>query len=394
MKIDLVFPVLPPTLDGIGDHTARLSAALQITDQVRVLCAQPNHDTIPGVEVVPAFHLETRRGVRELRTTVEEQPPDWLILQFNQFSYGRWGLNPFLPITLFRIKRACPSTRIAWLAHEDFMPATTLKFAVMSTWQRAQFWALGQLADHIFFTTDYWVEAYQSWFPDTPMERLAVGSNIPRVHASREIERARLGLAQDAFVVGYFGSLHNSRLLSTLHGALRRLRARNERVIVLYVGPDGETLQEVLGDVPVHDAGALPAKDVSRCFTAMDLHLTPILDGVSTRRGSFMTGLQHGVPTVTTSGPHTAPWIQDVHGSAFLLAPEDAPDEFARHAVTLMTSAAHRRSIGTEGQAFYQKHFDWPVLAAQLRHALAPDISPTPTNGSPHSPLPRSSHYS
>jgi glycosyltransferase involved in cell wall biosynthesis len=378
MNIDLVFPVLPPTLDGIGDHTARLAAALSPTDQVRVLCAQPDHTPLPGVEVIPAFDLHTRRGIQNLQEAVREHPPDWLLVQFNQFSYGRWGLNPFLPLTLYQIKRACPSTRIAWLAHEDFMPATTLKFALMSTWQRAQFWALGHLADHIFFTTDYWVEAYKSWFPNTPMQRLAVGSNIPNVNTSRDAERARLGIAPDAFVVGYFGSLHNSRLLPTLRTALRQLRRLNDQVLVLYVGPEGNGLQEILGAVPVHNAGVLPAGDVSRCFAAMDLHLTPILDGVSTRRGSFMTGLQHGVPTVTTSGPHTAPWMQAAHDDAFLLAPEDAPDQFARHARALMTNDTHRRRIGTGGQAFYRQHFDWPVLATQLRRALDAE-TPSPT---------------
>lgn len=380
MNIDLVFPVLPPTLDGIGDHTARLAEALGATDQVRVLCAQPDHTPLPGVEVIPAFDLHTRRGIQHLRESVLEHPPDWMLVQFNQFSYGRWGLNPFLPLTLYQIKRACPSLQLAWLAHEDFMPATNLKFALMSTWQRAQFWALGHLADHIFFTTDYWVDAYRSWFPNTPIQRLAVGSNIPDVNASRDIERARLELDPDAFVVGYFGSLHNSRLLPTLHATLRRLRATNDRLVVLYVGPQGDELRATLHDVPVHDAGALPAPEVSQCFSAMDLHLTPILDGVSTRRGSFMTGLQHGVPTVTTSGPHTAPWMQAAHDDAFLLAPEDDPDQFARHARTLMTNAAHRRRIGTGGEDFYQQHFDWPVLATQLRSALTSPDGPSPAH--------------
>jgi len=377
MRLDLVFPVLPPTLDGIGDHTARLAAALAPTDQVRVLCAQPDHAPIPGVEVVPAFDLHTRRGIRSLRDAVQPDPPDWLLVQFNQFSYGRWGLNPYLPLTLYQIKRACPATRIAWLAHEDFMPVTSLKFALMSTWQRTQFWALGRLADRIFFTTDYWVDAYRSWFPHTPMERLAVGSNIPAVDTARAAERDRLGFGSDAFVVGYFGSLHNSRLLPMLRTTLRSLRAANEDLIVLYVGPQGNALRDALPDVPIRDAGALPAPDVSRCFAAMDLHLTPILDGVSTRRGSFMTGLQHGVPTVTTRGRHTASWMAAADGTAFLLAPEDDPGLFSRYAHALMTDPDRRRQIGTAGQAFYRRHFDWPVLADQLRRALTANDPPS-----------------
>jgi glycosyltransferase involved in cell wall biosynthesis len=334
----------------------------------------------------------------QLLDAVRHDPPDWLVLQFNQFSYGRWGLNPYLPLVLRRIKRECPSLRIAWLAHEDVVPCTSLRFAVMSSWQWAQFWALGQLADQIFFTTDVWVSTYRSWFPNTPMQCLPVGSNIPRVDANRSSVRARLGIEPDTFIVGYFGSLHNSRLLPTLRSALGRLRSTNDQVEVLYVGSKGDALRHELPGVPIHDAGALPADAVSRCFAAMDLHLTPFLDGVSTRRGSFMTGLQHGLPTVATEGAHTAPWMADAHDEAFLLAPEDDPDAFAEHAHDLMMNPARRRALGAGGRAFYDRHFDWPVLASTLRGALAdhgtadgPPTAPPPspmTDAAPASSVP------
>ena len=371
MRLDLVFPVLPPTLDGIGDHTHRLAAALAPTDDVRVLTAQPDHTPLPGVEVVQAFSLPPRRGVLALPAAVRSDPPDWLLLQFNQFSYGRWGLNPYLPLALRRIKQECPTLRVAWLAHEDAVPLTSLRFAVMATWQWTQFWALGQLADQIFFTTDVWVDTYRSWFPDTPMQCVPVGSNIPQVEALRSVERKRLKIAQDAFIIGYFGSLHNSRLLPTLRLALQRLRSVNDRVEVLYVGTKGDALRAELPGVPVHDAGVLPPEAVSRCFAAMDLHLTPFLDGVSPRRGSFMTGLQHGLPTVTTKGPHTATWMEEAHDQAFLLAPEDDPEAFATSALALMKDPVRRRTLGAGGRAFYKRHFDWPVLANTVRSTLA-----------------------
>lgn len=377
MQIDLVFPVLPPTLDGIGDHTARLAEELACTDSVRVLCAQSQTTPIPGVDIVTAFDNDTRSGIRSVRSALEARVPDWLVVQFNQFSYGKWGLNPFLPLTLYEIKKAHPDLKLAWLAHEDFVPATTWKFAIMSSWQRAQFWALGRLANRIFFTTDYWVDKYRSWFPDVPIQQLSVGSNIPRVDSDPSVERKHLDLPPDAFVVGYFGSMHNSRLLPTLRRTLRWLYQRNERVLLLYVGPDGERLRNTIPDVPIHDAGALPAEEVSRCFSVMDAHLTPILDGVSTRRGSFMTGLQHGIPTVSTYGPHTAPWMREAHGEAFLLAPEDDSDQFARYAHEMMTTPSLRRKIGENGRQFYERHFDWPVVADQLRRSLTHSKRPS-----------------
>lgn len=366
MRIDLIFPVLPPTLDGIGDHTARLAAALAAHADVRVLTAQADHTPLPGVRVDAAFSLKRRRGVRGLLPALASDPPDWVLLQFNQFSYGRWGLNPYLPRVLRALRRQIPQTRIAWLAHEDFVPRTSWKFAVMSTWQRRQFRQLGRAADLILFTIDAWARRYQAWFPDAPVACLPVGSNVPCTGLPFVEARQQLGIRPGTFVVGYFGSLHNSRLPHLFRHAVERLSHLTDDLLVLYVGADGPRLRSQLGAVPFHDAGRLPASAVSAHFAAMDLYLAPFLDGVSTRRGSFMTSLQHGLATVATRGPHTGAVLREADGHALLLADEHDAAAFARQAERLFADAALRRSVQTAGQALYQTYFDWPVLAERL----------------------------
>jgi glycosyltransferase involved in cell wall biosynthesis len=366
MRVDIVFPVLPPALDGIGDHTAHLAGALSMHADVRVLTAQEDATPIPDVAVERAFSLERRRLVRGIIPAVAQDPPDWLLLQFNQFSYGRWGLNPYLPHVLRAIRQRFPKTRIAWLAHEDFVPRTSWKFAVMSTWQRRQFRQLGQASDLILFTIEYWAQHYRSWFPETPIACLPVGANIPNVGLTRAEARRRLGLHGGTFVVGYFGSLHNSRLPHLFRNAVERLRARTDDLLVLYVGADGPALQHQLGDVPFYDAGRLPARDVSSHFAAMDLYLAPFIDGVSARRGSFMASLQHGIATVATRGHHTDEVLLDAEGRALLLADCKDTDRFAREAERLFADARLRGSMGVAGQVLYRKHFDWPILAERL----------------------------
>ena len=137
--------------------------------------------------------LTKRHEILRIVDVIEKDRPDWLFIQFNQFSYGRWGLNPFLPLAIARIRRRCPGTRIAWMAHEDFVPITNWRFAVMTIWQRAQFKALGQMADHIFFSIEPWTEKYQAWFPRKPVTHLPVGSNIPHVGPSRDEARRPAG---------------------------------------------------------------------------------------------------------------------------------------------------------------------------------------------------------
>jgi glycosyltransferase involved in cell wall biosynthesis len=372
MRIDLAFPVLPPTLDGIGDHTAFLASALaEQAHDVRILTAQSSATPVPGVHIVDAFSTASRQGVRALADAVAASPPDWFVLQYNPFSYGRWGLNLSLPPTLHEIRHRCPGTRVALMVHEPFVPVESWRFALFTTWQRWQLWALGRQADLVLFSIAPWVERFQRWFPQTPLCLLPVGSNIPVAPSNRPALREHLGIAPDTLVCGFFGSAHESRDLGLLRPALMRLREKGLDASVLYVGTAGTTIRSMLADVPFHDAGPLPADDVSRHMAAMDLFLAPFRDGVSTRRGSFMVGLQHGRPTVTTTGPDTDSDLHDAAGTAFLAAPQGDPSAFARQVEQLATDAETRWRIGQAGATLYSKTYDWPHVAVRLITTLS-----------------------
>ena len=378
MRIDLVFPVLPPALDGIGDHTAHLAQALARRGcRVRVLSTQTAPDPIPGVDVVDAFSLDPIWRVRDLTSAVRHDPPDWLFVQFNQFSYGPLGFNPFLPWTLFRLQRLLPQTRIALMAHEEFVPSSTLRNIVMSTWQRAQFWALGRISDVVGYSTSAWVDKFRPWFPKTPACHLPVGSNLPRSELSRRQARAKLGL-QAPFVVGYFGSVGGSRHLAHVRTALETLQTATPEIELLYVGRHGRTLQDALPELPVRSLGALSALDAADAFATMDLYVAPFVAGVSTRRGSFMAALQHGVPAVATSGSQTDPVLRRSDGEAFFLCPEADVRSFANAVVTLQSDRQRRLRMGRCASRLYQDEFDWSVLACRVESFLNRNSSPTP----------------
>ena len=377
MRIDLVFPVLPPALDGIGDHTAHLAQALARRGcRIRVLSTQTVPNPIPGVDVVDAFGLDPIWRVRDLASAVRHDPPDWLFVQFNQFSYGRWGFNPFLPWTLSQLQQSLSRTRIAIMAHEEFVPGNTLRNAVMATWQRAQFWALGRIGDLIGYSTSSWMSKFKPWFPTTPACHLPVGSNLPLSPLTRDEARAKFELSAP-FVVGYFGSVSGSRHLDHIRSSLQKLdSSASERIEFLYIGRHGATLRDALSGLPVRDLGPLPAPDVADAFAAMDLYLAPFVAGVSTRRGSFMAALQHGVPTVATAGMQTDPIFHRNDGNAFVLRPETDVDAFAEIASALQKDPDQRHQLGRVARRLYRDEFDWPVLARRVEDVLRRNSHP------------------
>ncbi len=370
MRIDILFPVLPPSIDGIGDHTARLASALSGHTQVRILTAQASPDPIEGVEIIQAFSLAQRRGVHRIVEVIANDPPDWLFIQFNQFSYGKWGLNPSLPLAIAAVKRRCRKTRIAWMAHEDFVPITNWRFAILTMWQRAQFVALGRLADLACFSIEPWARKYGAWFPNTDVCHLPVGSNfMPTSMTTGEAKRL-LGLEESTLVVGIFGSVGHARSLPLIALAAAELAEQISPIRFLYVGTSGETVRSALHGLPFIDAGLLPAEEVSRHLAAMDIHLTPFSDGVSSRRGSFMAGLQQGVASATTIGESTDPILCDAAGDAFVAVPVGAAKRYVEEVIKLATLPEHRAVLGAAGLALYQRTFAFEHSVRRLMEAM------------------------
>jgi glycosyltransferase involved in cell wall biosynthesis len=377
MRIDLVFPAFPPALDGIGDYTAHLASTLGLHHDVRVLTAELAPVPCPPARVDTAFSTRSIGDIRRLEEAVALDLPDWLIVQYNPFSYGHWGFNPHLAATLRTLRRGHPSLRLAAVVHEPFVPVETWKFAVMWTWQHWQFRRLGRTVDALFFPLQTWADRFGPWFPEAAVHVLPVGSNIPNVGADRAETRRALGI-EDRLVVGLFGTAHPSRQLGTVRTALDRLRADGQAPLLLYVGPHGPRVQAALGGHALYDAGPLPAEAVSRHVAAMDVYLAPFEKGVSARRGSFLVGPQHGIATVSTRGVETDPLFGSEEETGVLLAPDDAPAAFADHVGRLVRDPALRARRAAAGAAFYDRTFSWPRLATQLTQALTPESAPAP----------------
>lgn len=375
MKIHLISAALPPKLDGIGDYTGNLATALAASHQVTVLTRRGNApDPIPGVRIEPCFSPDDRHSVWNLLTHLDADPPDWVVLQYNSFSYGRWGLNLHLPEVMRAIRRRHPNTKFALMAHEPFVPVLDVKHAVMTTWQRWQLWRLGRSADIVFFSLEPWTDKFRSWFPGRPVQTLQVGSNIPQVPMSadeRAALRAELGLDAGTIALGFFGSAHNSRLLDWVRGATEAVLRAGYQAQLLYVGPNTAEMGRVMDGLPMRSPGALPPAEVSRHLAAMDIFLSPFVDGISTRRGSLLAGLQHGLATVGTHGYNTGRSLLAQNGKTFLLTDIQSQDEFNAHVVRLAGDPAARQQLGDEASRFFEQGHAWNTIAADLTAALA-----------------------
>ena len=286
----------------------------------------------------------------ELEKAIEQQPVDCLILQYNPFCFGSKGFNPYLAGVFRRIKLKAPRIQLIVMVHERFMPANSPRNVIMWAYQNRQFEAITAVADLTLFSTGPWYEVYRDKHPRRRSGHMPVGSNLPFAAVDRQTVRTELKIPAEAIVLGTFGGNHPSRLWNLLAAAGRKLKSENRDVRILCIGSAGPAIRHAMPDLPLIDLGMLPGEAVSRNLQAVDVYCSPFFDGVSTRRGSFFAGLQHGLATVTTRGYNTDGDLLDQSLSAFIAAGPGSESEFVVAVMHLVNDAAAREKIGRQAK--------------------------------------------
>jgi glycosyltransferase involved in cell wall biosynthesis len=366
-KLHFITATFPPWICGVGEHTAHLSAELAKTLEVKVLTAYGELGATPVVKVEQIFSFAQPSSIFSVIEAIAQDLPDWVILQYNPFSYGaRYGFNPYLPLALNQLKRRCPNVRIGIIVHESFVPIQNWKSAVLSTWLNAQLWSLSRVADVVFMTVEPWISTVKSWFPNKTVEHLPVSSNMPCVSACRDEVRASLGISPKTVVLGLFGRIQRTLSLDHVIKACSVCREAGFDVLVLYIGLDPVGAKKCLSNVPLLAEGPFTADEISRRFAAMDVYMVPIDEGVSTRRTSLMTGIQHGVATVATFGQATDPMLMEENGKAFLLADVNAPDDFANAVLDLVSKPLRRKMLSEGAKELFSREFTWEHISSKF----------------------------
>ena len=182
--------------------------------------------------------------------------------------------------------------------------------------------------------------------------------------------RARLGISDDTLVLGLFGAMHypGSRELGAGRGGIAApFRAGCPGSVF---GRAGAIAARKPGAIPSLAEGPLPGDEISRRLAAVDIYLTPLVDGISTRRTTLTAGLQHGLPIVGMKGHSTDEMLLQQDGHAFLLADVSRPAEFTAHVRRLVDQPDLRRTLGEAARRLYEQHFTWARISDSLLTAL------------------------
>lgn len=190
--------------------------------------------------------------------------------------------------------------------------------------------------------------------------------------------RARLGIADDAVVGMYSGSLGAKHGLEMLPEVARRLaHLPNFVLVVCGEGVYQQQLDEAARELPnMHTLPLQPVEQLSELLGMADIHLLPQSPGVSDLvMPSKLVGMfASGRPVVVASSPETE-LAQVVQGRGDVVPPQDAT-AFAAAVEKLVCDAELREHQGAEARRYAEAHFGKDVVLHKLHNELVGLRSP------------------
>jgi rfaE bifunctional protein nucleotidyltransferase chain/domain len=381
LTILLVVPTFPPDQCGVGDYTYQLALHLAAAGHrvVVLTTRRPDDGRRHPFELRPLIANWHFPDMKTVLDVVRELVPDIVHIQYHNEDYDAVEMVSALPLC---IEETLPETRVVTTLHNirsfTFAPRLTMGvFLRFSDWL-----VLTNDADREVLLREHPLQAHKH-----SVVPAAGGLPCPgAVREGRSEHRSRvrhaLGLADDAFLLGYFGFLNEEKGLESLLYAMAALGAARFPAHLLLVGglhsdreaaisPYQESLLALRRDLgleaTVTTTGYLDPGAASEHLVALDLAVLPFRDGLTTKRSSFLSVLGHDVPVLSTAGPHLPPALRDGDNVALVPARDSVATgrDLARAVQALAADAPRRERLRAGGRRLYEDVFSWaPIVRA------------------------------
>ncbi len=390
MHLCLLSARFPPQHCGVGDYTYFLAVALaRLGHEVDVLTGAGELDEslypLPlSVRVHRAVDSWAAKRLPDIATYLRKLGPQVLLIQYAPHALDHRGITLAVNI----LPALGIGTHVVTNFHELYMPFDrSLKRNLVALWQRAAAVLLAAGSGAVSVTAREWERRLKRIGFRKCIQVIPVGSNIPLATLSED-ERARLRRRlmnnADGLLVAAFGARHDRDVPAALYAFAQLKKETPAKLVWIGGGSTGDrergSIKELmslngLGKGDVEWTGQLPHPDVSRMLRACDLMMLPFVDGISTRRGSAVTALQHELPLLTTQSAGQEPWF--VHGENVYLVPTGNVRALADGLVDLGRRPDLRARLSEGARRVYNTRFAWDVIAEQTtalaQAGLCPD---------------------
>lgn len=373
-SLHLITCEYPPLIGGVSEHSRVLAerAAAEGFD-VHVWTAT-NRTSGRGtadirdrrhsrnIEVRPALGDFSSSALAMADMALDEWPaPRRLVLQWVPHGYGRKGLN--VAFSRWIRRRARAGDRIDLIVHEPFMDffGPSWRQPAMALIQRYMTWMVVRAAARVWLTIPGWERRLRlaRRANQPPPRTLPVPGTIPPVRDAGAVAALRGSLLGGrSRLIGHFGA-GGRYPFHAIRATVDALADRDAAFVCFGRGSDAlaaavQTASRT-SDVPVAGTGSLELDRVSLHLQACDALLQPYPDGVSGRRTTTVSALEHAVPVATTMGCLSEPFWRETR--AVEAVPAETPGTLPA-AVLRLLEPSRNAAARTAALALYRERFD------------------------------------
>lgn len=381
MKILNISPTFPFCICGVGDYSYHFSKALLNSGhKVTVITAdkQEIKDKQNGIKILKIIKNWNIKNILQIVKEIKEENPDVIYIQFVQYLYNRYGIT-FNLIILLIINKIYLRKRTIIIFHEIYMKWTLhpLKF-LLAIYQRLQAFFLFSLSDIGIVTSEKRRLHLKRLFFQSKIHYVPVGSNITfkELTPIEKVELIKKIKAGNSIILGTFGKLdYVDKDIQTLFHAIAKLYYyKKKNIFLLLIGGFKKesiskklVFDELIEKLKIKDivffTGYLPHEEASMYLQLMDIFISPILDGPTTRRTTLITAYAHSLPVVAFSGAENAEIFKN--GENILMSKPDATDLVDKIEL-LIDNKNLRTALKNNAKKLWEENFTWDIITEKI----------------------------
>lgn len=360
MRLVIITKTVPPENCGIADHTILLAQALRVEGHKVVILAGEGGE---ANDIVIAKRFWEEKKLKTLESFLIDLNPDKIILQYTPLMYpvNLWHHTPHLTDFWARCASRCSTVLIA---HETFFrawwhPPSWVKGFV----ERSQMKRLVSTSNNVYTASEPLYKSIRNWPGNFDIHLLPISSNIKLVNTCRNDQRNRFRIEKDEIVLTLFsggaGLLKCKNFVNEVDSLMRKNNVTVRWLLLGGVKPECFVLRSA-----VLSPGYLPSDELSAYLQMTDIFLMPHISGLSAKRGTLMTALQHGLPVIGTDGVMTDSFWRLIPGVK--LIPFSGAKNFANAVYELAKNPVAREDMGQKNSYYFKNNLTWEKIAQIL----------------------------
>jgi glycosyltransferase involved in cell wall biosynthesis len=254
--------------------------------------------------------------------------------------------------------------------------------------QRLQAVSLACLSHAIIVTAQDRREAIRRLVPiaDRKVFVVPVGFNCPLYTLSngeKKRLRAELGINEGDTVLLTFGTLQQAKRYEELIQAVSQLVRDGCSCKLVWLGDldkymtpgTQQRLERIMAFIDregiashIKLIGYCPPDEVSRYFNFADIYVHLDQSGASSKSGTLIGALAHGLPVVAADGLGADGFFRTDEN--IVLVPDTHAEHLADGIQALINAESLRHKLGQTARQFFELHFTWPMIAQQYEQVF------------------------